>query len=234
MTGFDTAFTSAVIFGTIVVTLWVLFLMLRGAAHKLDDRGKQTARWAAAALLGWAVFAIGFGAVFGLNFLKLPPMVAAPLILGLVFSFSSRGKQLLSAIELHHIIAIQIYRMAGFIFLYLYYVPGTLTRGFALNAGIGDVLTGLLALPVAWLAWKRVRGYQLAVVAWCLFGIGDLVNAGLSARLYGPASLGDFPVNTVPLFLGPPLGILLHLYALRILWLKHRTALGSPSEGAYV
>jgi hypothetical protein len=227
MTGFDLAFTSAVIFGTIIAALWGLLLMLRSAAQKLDDTGRQTARWAAAALIGWAAFAISFGAVFGMNFWKLPPMVAAPLILGSIFSYSARGRQLLGAIDLHHIVAIQVYRIAGFIFLYLYFGPGILTRGFALNAGTGDVLTGLLAAPVAWLAWKKVRGYQFVVAAWCLFGIGDLINAGLSARLYGPASLVDFPINTVPLFLGPPLGILLHIYALRILWLKRQPNLAS-------
>jgi hypothetical protein len=234
MTGFELAFTSAMIFGTIIAALWGLLLILRSAAHKLDDTGRQTARWAAAVLLGWAAIAIGFGAVFGMSFLSLPPMAAAPLILGSIFSFSARGRQLLGAIDLHHIIAIQIYRIAGVIFLYLYFGPGVLTRGFALNAGTGDVLTGLMAAPVAWLAWKKVRGYPVVVVAWCLFGIGDLINAGLSSRLYGPASLVDFPINTVPLFLGPPLGILLHIYALRILWLKRRAALVAAPERAYL
>ena len=230
MTGFELAFTSALIFGTIAAALCAIVLTLRSAARKLDDTGRQTARWAAAVVIGWAAFAISFGAVFGLDFWILPPMVAAPLILGGIFSFSARGRQLLGAIELHHLIAIQIYRIAGFIFLYLYFGPGVLTRGFALNAGTGDVLTGLLAAPVAWLAWKKARGHEIAVVAWCLFGIGDLINAGLSSRIYGPASLVDFPINTVPLFLGPPLGILLHIYALRILWLRRQPAPAAARE----
>jgi hypothetical protein len=232
MTSLQLAFTSIVIFGTIILTLCAIILALRSAAKRLDAPGRQTARRAEAVLIGWAVFAVGFGAVFGMNFNKLPPMVAAPLIVGTIFSYTARGKQLLSAVKLHHIIAIQVYRIAGFIFLYLYYEAGVLTRGFALHAGWGDVSTGVLALPVAWLTWKKVQGYQHVVVAWCILGIGDLINAGASARIYGPALLVDFPVNTIPLFLGPPLGILLHILALRILWLKHRAPLVSTAKHA--
>jgi hypothetical protein len=229
MTSLQLAFSSIVIFGTIIMTLCAIILALRSAAIRLDEPGRQTARRAEAVLIGWAVFAVGFGAVFGMNFNKLPPMVAAPLIVGTIFSYTARGKQLLSAVKLHHIIAIQVYRIAGFIFLYLYYEAGVLTRGFALHAGWGDVLTGMLALPVAWLVWRKVQGYQYFVVAWCILGTGDLINAGASAR---PALLVDFPVNTIPLFLGPPLGILLHILALRILWLKHRAPLVSTTKHA--
>ncbi|MGL4488404.1 MAG: hypothetical protein ACRCU5_03045 [Rhizobiaceae bacterium] len=225
MTGFDLAFTTLIVFGTMIAAVGAVLWVLRRAKRELDDAGKQTARWASFVLVAWAAFAVGFGAIIGLSFGILPFMVAAPLILGTAFSFTVRGKQLLSKIELHHIIVIQTYRFAGFIFLYLYYVPGVLTRGFALNAGIGDMLTGILAAPVAWLVWKKVQGYQYYAVAWCALGIGDLILAGASARIYGPASLGDFPINTVPLFLGPPLGILLHIFVLRILWLKHRSVL---------
>ena len=68
MTGFDLAFTSALIFGTIAAALCAIVLTLRSAARKLNDTGRQTARWAAAVVIGWAAFAISFGAVFGLDF----------------------------------------------------------------------------------------------------------------------------------------------------------------------
>ena len=220
MTGFDLAFTSIAVFGTVVAVLLAMIWILQKAAQKLDDDGKRTARLVSLTLVGWAAFSISYGALVGMSFLTLPILAGVPVLTGSLLSFTDRGKQLLSAIDLHHIVALQSYRLAGFIFLYLYYVPGILTRGFALNAGVGDMLTGILALPVAWLTWKKIRGYEYFVVAWCLFGSSDLINAGISSRLYGPASLVEFPINVVPLFLGPPLGILLHLCALRILWLN--------------
>jgi hypothetical protein len=232
MTGFVLTVTTTLVFGTIVLAILGILWTLREATRDLNPRGQQTARWAVRILIGWAVFAIGFAATVGLSFGILPLMVGVPLILGTIFSFTARGKELLSAVKLHHIIAIQIYRIAGFIFLYLYYETGLLTRGFALNAGWGDVLTGVLAAPVAWLVWKQVRGYQYYAIAWCILGIGDLINAGVSSRLYGPASLVDFPINTVPLFLGPPLGILLHIFALRIVWLQHRRSLVTTTKAA--
>lgn len=232
MTGFDLAFTSIIVFGTTVGVLLGMIWILQKAAQKLDDDGKRTARFVSFILIGWAAFSISYGAFVGMTFLTLPFLAGVPILTGSLLSFTNRGKQLLSAIDLHHIIALQSYRIAGFIFLYLYYVPGTLTRGFALNAGIGDMLTGLLAVPVAWLVRKKIKGYEYFVVAWCLFGAGDLINAGISARLYGPAQLVDFPINAVPLYLGPPLGILLHICTLRILWLKSKQPLVLASDAA--
>ena len=48
--------------------------------------------------------------------------------------------------------------------------------------------------------------------------------APTSAQLYGAERLVDFPINTVALFLGPPLGILLHIFVLRAWWLQKRSS----------
>jgi hypothetical protein len=124
---------------------------------------------------------------------------------------------------LQHLVALQVYRVAGAIFLYLYLVPGTLTQGFALFAGIGDVLTGLAAIPVALMLKNKHPRSGLALVAWCVFGIADLIMAGIAAQLFGPGGLRDFPLNLIPLFIGPPFGIALHLWTLRAAWLQRNS-----------
>ena len=97
-------------------------------------------------------------------------------------------------------------------------------RGFALNAGWGDVLTGVLALPVGTMVMRRMSGHGVALVLWSIIGIGDLILAPVSAWLYGAQDLVTFPLNSIPLFLGPPLGILLHIVTLRIYYLREHTA----------
>ena len=78
----------------------------------------------------------------------------------------------------------------------------------------------MLAIPVALAAYARVRMWQLLVIIWCLIGAGDLILAPLTAILYGGPGVDDFPINVIPIFLGPPLGILLHVVTLRALWLQ--------------
>jgi hypothetical protein len=52
-------------------------------------------------------------------------------------------------------------------------------------------------------------------VAWNLFGTLDLIVAPATALLFHAAVLGIYPLALVPLFLGPPLGILTHILSLR-------------------
>ena len=100
-------------------------------------------------------------------------------------------------------------------FLYLFWAEGSLSWGFARNAGWGDVAVGTTAPLVAAMLATRHRLTRPVLWAWCVLGILDLIVAPVSARLYGPGALGDFPLSVIPLFLGPPLGILLHLAVLR-------------------
>ena len=77
------------------------------------------------------------------------------------------------------IVGVQLYRVLGVIFLVLY-ASGKIPGAFALPAGIGDVLTGLLA-PIVALGYARGRpGAERRVLAWNVFGLLDLVVAVMS------------------------------------------------------
>jgi hypothetical protein len=94
----------------------------------------------------------------------LPIAVAVPVLIGLIGLMSSRRiAATVDAAPVGWLIALQVYRVIGgnFIVLWLYgAVPGV----FALPAGIGDMLVGLTAIPVAlYLASGRAGGVILAI-----------------------------------------------------------------------
>jgi hypothetical protein len=51
--------------------------------------------------------------------------------------------------------------------------------------------------------------------AWNIFGLLDLIVAPAAAVLSQAQMIGLYPLSLVPLFIGPPLGILTHVYSLR-------------------
>jgi hypothetical protein len=92
---------------------------------------------------------------------------------------------------------------------------GILPAGFAYPESIGDALTGLFAPVVAvMVAQNRPHAFKWAV-AWNLFGTLDLIVAPATALLFQARVLSIYPLSLVPLFLGPPLGILTHILSLR-------------------
>jgi hypothetical protein len=113
------------------------------------------------------------------------------------------------------LIGIQTYRAAGIMFVYPFVSHGILPAGFGYPAGIGDALTGIFAPIVAWMV-ARNRPYALRwAVTWNLFGILDLIVAPATALIFQARVLAIYPIALVPLFLGPPLGILTHILSLR-------------------
>jgi len=71
---------------------------------------------------------------------------------------------------------LQVYRVLGAVFL-VRWASGALPGAFALPAGGGDVLVGLLALPVAFYVHSRARGSRITGYAWNVLGILDLALA---------------------------------------------------------
>jgi hypothetical protein len=203
--------------------------MIVKAGRDLGPDAAATARRLAAGIAVWAALAIAIASLTEMNNLLLAAMLLIPLIGGTALIFWQPISGIVRAIPLHALIGLQVYRIAGAVFLYIYFVPDLLERGFALNAGWGDVLTGVLALPVAWLAYRKAPGYTMAVVAWCAVGIGDLILAMASAQIYGPGIVQLFPLNVVPIFLGPPFGILLHIVVLYRLWADAKQPAVTPA-----
>jgi hypothetical protein len=175
--------------------------------------------------LGWAVLAVSERVLTPEPLARPDQVLQNPALLiqmtafvtlGVVVLFASGTMRVLNAATPPAwLIGLQVYRVAGVIFLWPFFAGGALPALFALCAGIGDVLTGIAAPFVALSVARNRPGAHTRAVLWNCFGILDLVVAVTTAVLSHSTNVDRFPIVIVPLFLGPPLGILAHIYSLR-------------------
>ena len=124
-----------------------------------------------------------------------PPMIgtviAFPLVAtGVAASISPSVRASLLAMPMPFLIGLNVWRVAGGFFLLLA-AEGRLAGPFPYSAGWGDIITGALALPVAWLA---LRGQGTALVwTWNAFGMLDLV----AALAFGIISADGSPLQII-------------------------------------
>jgi hypothetical protein len=211
-----------------LVRLVVLALILFGLWRGVGRAALPRATWVAVAvvLVVWQALAwwLALNGAFqprpGIP--ALPLAIVLPLAIGLlVLLRSGTIGRVLDAIPPGWLIGLQTYRVLGSVFL-VAWATGTLPTIFALPAGFGDTLVGLLALPVALYvsSGSRIRG-----VSWNLLGLLDLVNAVALGALTTPGPLqlivpdhpsliGSYPLALVPAF-AVPLSMLLHALSLR-------------------
>ncbi len=151
----------------------------------------------------------------------LPIAVVVPVVVGLIAV--TRSRRIAAAVDAapsSWLVGLQVYRVLGGVFL-LQWLHGALPGAFAVPAGFGDMLVGVLALPVAVYAASGRRGSTAAAVAWNVLGIADLVNALTLGFLSTPGPLqllahdhpnllvGVYPTAMIPAFV-VPLSLILH------------------------
>jgi hypothetical protein len=153
-----------------------------------------------------------------------------PMFLGIAVLFASKTmRHLNAAMPAHWLIWAQTYRMAGLMFLFPFLYYGIVPAAFAIPAGLGDFVTGAFA-PLAGLAVARRRPHAIKwATAWNIFGLLDLIVAPAAAVLSQAQVIGLYPLSLVPLFIGPPLGILTHVYSLRNLAMPSSSAVVDAS-----
>lgn len=137
---------------------------------------------------------------------SLPPKVmfwgGIPLLV-ILFGFIGNThlfKTLLQSIKLESLVALHIFRLVGVFFILLYGYH-RLPAAFAFSAGLGDIVTALLALPVASMVSKGKPGRIAAVYAWNILGILDIISLLVIAVVYardpGAAARGDLEEMTI-------------------------------------
>jgi len=181
-------------------------------------------------LAAWFFLAIWLGVTGKLVTGGLPLGLGAAIVLPLiVFVIDGRlGHPLLGGLmrlDLSGLIAAQIFRVIGFLFL-ISWSAGTLPGGFAVPAAVGDVVIGLTA-PLVAAAVGRRRSLGLAWT-WNILGTADLITAVTLGVLHGGRPLGllagpittdavaHYPLSLIPTF-GVPLALVLHLRTFRVL-----------------
>jgi len=118
-------------------------------------------------------------------------MIVFPLVATAVAaSVSPSVRASLLGMPMPFLIGLNVWRVAGGFFLLLA-AEGRLAGPFPTSAGWGDVITGVLALPVAWLA---LRGQSTPLVwAWNAFGMLDL----MAALAFGIISANGSPLQII-------------------------------------
>lgn len=229
------AWARAFILGGIALGLWV------GLGRTTLDRRQRTVTWLAVVLplLAWYLAIWQFARTGGFQARPadgsvplLPMAIFLPLLIALPLLI--RSKQLaavLDSVSPAWLVGFQAYRVLGYIFL-VRWAAGELPGTFALPAGIGDVLVGALALPVAFYLRSGAAGGRAAAYAWNLLGILDLLVAvtigALTATGRIPvevpnAATTSFPLVMIPAF-AVPLSLILHGVSLWQLTRGARTA----------
>lgn len=213
-----------------VMTIALGLIWLGAARMPASAKSRYaTAGTLSAVFIGWEVVAQYLGAANAyLATMENPPAVPTilfglliPLTVGAIGLWRSESiAKLVSAIPLHWLVAAQVYRIGGGIFLVLW-ADGHLPWQFALPAGIGDVTTGVIATIVAARLAQNATDAHWATYTWCLFGIADLVVAIAMGAMTSPGRahllaldapnllMTAYPLVMVPTF-AVPLALMLH------------------------
>lgn len=202
-----------------IMTLVIIGLWLGAQRAGLPEPERQrTVLAVAVPLVLWFIVADLIGRVgvltpvAGRATLVLPLSVAVPFAIGLAYIVRSRKlAAILDAMPLSWLVGLQTYRVIGIVFL-LQWGRGLAPALFAFPAGLGDFLTGFLALPVAFALARGGAGAGRKAVLWNLFGITDLALALSLGFMTGPRL--DYPLVLIPAF-AVPLSLILHAASLR-------------------
>ncbi len=174
---------------------------------------------------------------FFTDFSKLPPRPALamfiPLPIIFLIAFSKRGTQLLQTVPSHWLVFMQSFRVIVELLLLFAFIAGKLPVQMTFEGRNFDVITGVLALPVAYLLARRKSYASKLAIAFNIIGILLLLNILVIAVLSMPTSIRYFmnePSNTLvaqfPFILLPgvlvPIAYTMHIFSLRQLLAKQK------------
>jgi hypothetical protein len=195
--------------------------------------GQRRTTWLAVMIPCTLWFAIAWSAAIngafrtGTSLPALPVAIWLPVVIGVpVLLLSKRVGQVLDAMPATWLVALQLYRVFGSWAL-VAALRGELTGLLGWPAGIGDVLTGLFALPAAIAVANGAAEGRRAAIIWNIFGLADFAVAITMGAITSPGPLqlivpdvpsigatGAYPGALTPAFV-VPCGVLLHALSLR-------------------
>lgn len=192
------------------------------------DLSWSARRWTIAGVFLWTALVVA-GAATGHftpgtpGVVIQPPAIfaAAAAALSIAWVFSPQFRRAMLSIPLQTLVGLNVLRVLG-VFFVLKYFAHELAAPFGPVAGIGDTITGLLAIPLA-ISIARGSLRQSSLAWWNAFGALDLFTAlalgalsqdGVPFRLFfgepGLAAMTQLPSVIVPTIL-VPIYLLVHL-----------------------
>jgi len=180
------------------IPVWVIVLLIESFLYSLvliTNPAKQAALNAGITsekarniqfgIVGFYIIYLAYVSIFALKgafyIYSLPPKIiiyaTIPLtiILFVIVGNTRLFKRLLQAITLESLITLHIFRLLGVFFILLYFYH-LLPADLAFSAGMGDIITALLAFPVAKMVSKGKSWSIKAVYAWNILGILDILT----------------------------------------------------------
>jgi hypothetical protein len=157
-------------------------------------------------------------------FLPIPVMLGMGIPVALYFG-SQAFRSYIHALDLRALTLFNVWRVPAALAFFWYGARGDLPVQFVLNAGIGDVIAGVLAVPVVFWLGTRPRWRLRSYTAFHLFSFADFVVAVGTGFYFSVAAnplmdtLKLFPMAFIPLF-GVPVTGALSVMALHRLWTR--------------
>jgi hypothetical protein len=118
-------------------------------------------------------------------------LFATPLLMVGALALSPRVRSSLMAIPMPLLIGVNALRVLGVLFLLLA-AAGRLSGPFPYSAGLGDIITGALAIPLALSVARSQKLPARALMRWNIFGTLDLIAAvslGITSAAGSPLQL---------------------------------------------
>jgi len=206
-----------------VVTAALMMLVVNALITFMDIA--RAAKVTLAAVVGvWIGLAAAVAGAGWLPIARPVPVVglfvAVPLLAAALATAWPAARKAMLSIPMPVMVALNIVRVFAVLFLMLA-AEGRLTGPFPYSAAWGDIITGVVAVPVLWLLKDGGARHTPAIAAWNLFGAADLVLAiafgvtsaeGSPLQLFpGPGSeaMQQAPWSFVPTVL-VPIWLILH------------------------
>ena len=225
--------------GLSLLTIIYFGLLVRELKAGIDatdweaQRKKKVGTAILSCLATWIVFLAGWsGSGMMADFSRFPfnflPVLAIPLITIIVLTFSDTFTEILQRIPVSHLIRLQSFRFFVELLLWALFAASILPVQMTFEGRNFDILAGITAPLIAWLA-TRGRLSKTTLVIWNILCLGLLINIVTIAILSTPSPIRVFmnePANTIvtrfPVSLLPgllvPLAYTLHFFSLRQLF----------------
>jgi hypothetical protein len=200
-----------------------------------------------AIITGLAIWLVYVGLFSSLGYMRdlslRPPgivWVVGPVVLFVVFVVVrfNIGARVAAAIPLWLILGFESFRIGVELLVHRLWEDGLVPKLLTYEGGNVDMVFGLSAPIIAWIATTGRLGLRLAM-SWNVLGLLSLANVTASAVLTGPIKListdvptvamGFFPYTFIPGFL-VPLAVTLHVLAIRAIAARLRM-MRSPASG---